>query len=158
MVNRRGFSMDNLPELRDIHLPADGVSPWPLAAGWWYLLAVAAALAAAVKFYLWFSKNSKKIYARYLLNKKAAENTAAAAAQMSELLRRICISRYPEAVSYSGQKWVDFLNEHAKEKLNAQAADLLVAAPYAPENSELFAAENIENLRGFCRNWIGANL
>lgn len=94
--------MDNLPELRDIHLPSDGVSIFPLAYGWWGLLLLAIAMIFAVKIICWFRKNSKRIYALYLLKKNASENSASAAVKMSELLRRICISRYPEAVSYSG--------------------------------------------------------
>lgn len=150
--------MDNLPELRDIHLPLNDVSLWPLAAGWWYLLSAVILFALIIKLYLWLRRKSKKIYACYLLNKKSADNTASSAVQMSELLRRICVSRYPDAVSYSGQKWIDFLNEHSKEKLDVQTSELLVSAPYAPEDSRLFSVENIKNLRNFCRNWIGANL
>ena len=150
--------MDNLPELRDIHLPSDGVSIFPLAYGWWGLLLLAIAMIFAVKIIFWFRKNSKRIYALYLLKKNASENSALAAVKMSELLRRICISRYPEAVSYSGKNWIDFLNNHAKQKLSKQTAALLLDAPYAPADSDLFAAENVADLRVFCQNWIGANL
>ena len=150
--------MDNLPELRDIHLPTDGVSVFPLAYGWWGLLLLAIAIVLTVKIISWFRKNSKRIYAQYLLKKNASENTAAAAVKMSELLRRICISRYPEAVSYSGKKWIDFLNNHAKKKLSEQTAGLLIDAPYAPADSVLFASENVADLRDFCQSWIGDNL
>ena len=81
-----------------------------------YVVAVIAMI-FAVKIIFWFRKNSKRIYALYLLKKNASENSASAAVKMSELLRRICISRYPEAVSYSGKNWIDFLNNHAKQKL-----------------------------------------
>ena len=150
--------MDNLPELRDIHLPSDGVSIFPLAYGWWGLLLLAIAMIFAVKIIFWFRKNSKRIYALYLLKKNASENSASAAVKMSELLRRICISRYPEAVSYSGKNWIDFLNNHAKQKLSKQTAALLLDAPYAPADSDLFAAKNVADLRVFCPSWIGANL
>lgn len=150
--------MDNLPELRDIHLPSDGVSIFPLAYGWWGLLLLAIAMIFAVKIIFWFRKNSKRIYALYLLKKNASENSASAAVKMSELLRRICISRYPEAVSYSGKNWIDFLNNHAKQKLSKQTAALLLDAPYAPADSDLFAVENVVDLRVFCQSWIGANL
>ena len=150
--------MDNLPELKDIHLPENGVSFWPLAYGWWGLLAAVLLIFALWKIIAWFRKNSKKIYARYLLQKNGAENTAAAAVFMSELLRRICVSRYPEAVAYVGRNWVNFLNEHSKNKLSAETADLLIDAPYAPADSALFAVDNVAELRKFCLGWIGANL
>lgn len=150
--------MDNLPDLKDIHLPENGVSVWPLAYGWWSLVAAVLLIFALWKIITWFRKNSKKIYARYLLQKNGAENTAAAAVFMSELLRRICVSRYPEAVAYAGRNWVNFLNEHSKNKLSSETANLLIDAPYAPTDSALFAADNVAELRKFCLGWIGANL
>lgn len=150
--------MDNLPELKDIHLPEGGVSVFPPAAGWWLVLAAVLAAYIGWRIVLWLKQNSKKLYARYLLKKNAAENTPAAAVKMSELLRRICISRYPEAVSYSGEKWIAFVNEHSKVKLAPETARLLADAPYAPEDSILFSADNIAALRRFCQSWIGANL
>lgn len=150
--------MDNLPDLKDIHLPENGVSVWPLAYGWWSLVAAVLLIFALWKIITWFRENSKKIYARYLLQKNGAENTAAAAVFMSELLRRICVSRYPEAVAYAGRNWVNFLNEHSKNKLSAETANLLIDAPYAPPDSALFAADNVAELRKFCLGWIGANL
>lgn len=150
--------MDNLPDLKDIHLPENGVSVWPLAYGWWSLVAAVLLIFALWKIITWFRENSKKIYARYLLQKNGAENTAAAAVFMSELLRRICVSRYPEAVAYAGRNWVNFLNEHSKNKLSSETANLLIDAPYAPTDSTLFAADNVAELRKFCLDWIGANL
>lgn len=150
--------MDNLPELKDIHLPLDGVSIFPLASGWWWILAIFIAVLGLTKVLWWLRKNSKKIYAKYLLNQNAADNTVVSAIKMSELLRRICISRYPEAVALSGQEWINFVNGHAKMKLSEQTAQLLENAPYAPRSSLLFSEENIKNLRLFCQNWIGENL
>lgn len=149
--------MDNLPELRDIHLPTEGVSVFPLAAGWWSLSALLAAIFVAVKFIAWFRKTSKKIYARYLINKYAQDNSLNSAIKISEILRRICVSRYPEAVSLSGQAWIDFLNGKTPHKMSEKSANLLENAPYMPadkfENGDEVAA-----LRRFCLEWIGANL
>lgn len=150
--------MDNLPELKDIHLPTDGVSIFPLAKGWWIIVATAVVFFILFKIFLWLRRNSKKIYARYLLKKYAADNTASAVVKMSEILRRICVSRYPKAVSLTGEKWLNFLNSHSKTVLSSPAAKLLENAPYAPESSSIFKIENIEELRKFCQNWIGENL
>ena len=59
--------MDNLPELRDIHLPTDGVSFFPLAYGWWGLLLLIVLLLVGIKVFFWLRKTSKKVYAFYLL-------------------------------------------------------------------------------------------
>lgn len=43
--------MDNLPELRDIHIP-DGVSAFPPAYGWWVVLAGVVALFLLAELFL----------------------------------------------------------------------------------------------------------
>lgn len=150
--------MDNLPELRDIHLPEDGISFFPPAYGWWLLPLLVAALFVAVRFVLWLRKTSKRVYARRLLKKNAAQNTLAAAVCMSELLRRICVSRYPEAVSLTGKNWTDFLNNRTSRKLPEKTAQLLETAPYLPADSTMFSAAEVADLRQFCLAFIGDNL
>ena len=150
--------MDNLPELRDIHLPTDGVSFFPLAYGWWGLLLLIVLLLVGIKVFFWLRKTSKKVYAFYLLRKTMSDNSPAAAVQMSELLRRICVSRYPEAVALNGAEWIGFLNGKSKEKLNLKTADLLQNAPYIPETSKAYSEDDVMDLRQFCRRWIGENL
>ena len=103
-------------------------------------------------------KQSKKLYARYLLNKFAKENTLTSAVAMSEILRRICIKKYPEAVALSGQKWTDFLISKGKHKLSEQALLLLQTAPYRSKEETSFAPHDISDLRRFCHDWIGENL
>ncbi len=150
--------MDNLPELRDIHLPTDGVSFWPLADGWWLILGAILLTLVAVKLIMWLRKSSKRLYARYLLNQTINENGAVASVKMSEILRRICVSRYPQAVALSGQEWIDFVNAHSADKLDGELAQLLVNAPYIQADNPIFSADNVAKLRVFCQNWIGANL
>lgn len=148
---------DNLPELRDIHLP-EGVSAFPPAYGWWVILA--AVVGAVVLYHLLrlLRRKSKKLYALRLLT-KAADDSLKSAAQMSEILRRICVYKYPDAAVLPGREWVEFLNRHAKKiKLNRNAAELLLNAPYMPEANHEVAAADVAALRVFCRRWIGENL
>ena len=56
----------NLPELRDIHLP-DGVSLFPPAYGWWVILGSVLLLLALIELFLILRRKSKKRYALYLL-------------------------------------------------------------------------------------------
>ena len=51
--------MDNLPELRDIHIP-DGVSAFPPAYGWWVVLAGVVALFLLAELFLILRQASKK--------------------------------------------------------------------------------------------------
>ena len=145
--------MDNLPELRDIHVP-DGVSAFPPAYGWW----VVVALFLLAELFLLLRRASKKLYARRLLQNITSSSPVNAAVQMSEILRRICVYKYPEAAALSGRAWLDFLNAHAGTALSGQAAELLINAPYVPADTESYRSADLEALRRFCYAWIGENL
>lgn len=110
---------DNLPELRDIHLPSGDISFFPLAYGWWVLagvLAAAVLLAWLTRFLL---QRSKKRYALKLLA-AARRPDLGSAVRMSEILRRICVYKYKTAAALFGMEWIEFLNRHAKEKFPAK--------------------------------------
>ena len=146
---------DNLPLLRDIHLPAD-VSAFPPGYGWFVLIAVTCATYFIYKFSkAWYIK-SKKLYALRLL-KNAPENNIQTVRLASEILRRICRLKFPEAVSLSGTDWLNFLNTHSKNKLKGKAADLLLYAPYMAQ-SKNFKEPDFEEVRLFIQKWIGENL
>lgn len=148
---------DNLPELRDIHLP-DGVSAFPPAYGWWVILATVIAIVFLIYIIGIIRRKSKKLYALHLLQNIYSSNTIASAVEMSNLLRRICIFKYKEAITLSGDEWIKFLNSKAKKHLVGKAAELLLNAPYIPQNSKGFAQSDVIALRQFCKNWIGENL
>ena len=106
---------DNLPELRDIHLP-DGVSAFPPAYGWWVIVLGLLLIFVATKLIKIARIKSKKLYALRLLMIIDKENQIKAAADMSEILRRICIFKYPEAAVKKGNEWVNFIHSHCKNK------------------------------------------
>ena len=149
--------MDNLPDLRDIHIP-DGVSIFPPAYGWWLMLLFILFLAFSYHFYKKYKHHSKKLYALRLLNNIREDNAINNAKAMSELLRRICVAKYPQAVVFFGRQWIDFLNAHSSKTLDAKTADLLIDAPYMPSSSNLYNIEDAELLRNFCQYWIGEKL
>ena len=150
--------MDNLPELRDIHLPSEGVSFFPPAKGWWIILAVT--LGILLTYYLckliW--RTSAKIYAYRLLKDLKDKTNLDSAIKMSEILRRICIRKYPQAVALSGKEWIDFINSKSKKKLPQQVALLLERAPYMKNDDNSFDQNDVIKLWHFCRLWIGENL
>ena len=148
---------DNLPELRDIHLP-DGVSAFPLAYGWWVIgLSIIGAI-VLIKVILYLRRKSKKRYALKLINTIAEANPVLAAKQASEILRRICVLKYPKAATLYGQDWLDFLHLHCRQKLNEAEAGLLLNAPYMSENAKGYGAKEIKEIKQFCISWIGENL
>lgn len=147
---------DNLPELRDIHLP-DGVSAWPPAYGWWVILATVIAIFLIIKIVQKIIRKSRKKYALNLLA-QCPLNDIFAAREMSVILRRICVLKYKSAAALFGQKWLDFLNAHAKHKLYGRTAELLLNAPYISPESNDYNSNEVDELREFCRDWIGENL
>lgn len=149
---------DNLPELRDIHLPVEGVSFWPLAGGWWGLLVGIIALFVLIKTWFWLRRKSAKLYAEHLLKNIENQTDLSAAVKISEILRRACIRKYPEAVALSGDEWIAFLNTHTKQKISPTLAELLQNVPFMPENTSHIERTKIRRLWQFCRTWIGENL
>lgn len=75
---------ENLPELRDIHLP-DGVSAWPPAYGWWVILLGIVAVVILVELVTVIRRKSKKLYALHLLKGIHCNNSIRSAADMSAI-------------------------------------------------------------------------
>lgn len=148
---------DNLPELRDIHLPED-VSWFPPAYGWFVLVLAALALWSGYRLFRIWRRTSRKLYALKLLSSQTGLSPVAAGRQISEILRRICVFRYPAAAALSGEDWLHFLLSRTKDKLSDSAAGLLLNAPYIPENSTAYDRPDLNELREFARRWIGENL
>lgn len=148
---------NNLPELRDIHLPAEGVSIWPLAWGWWLVAAFLIAAVIGIMLYRLRQRKNKKLYALRLLSELDGR-APYAAIKLSEILRRICVYKYPRASSLAGQKWIDFLNARSRRPLKGAAARLLLDAPYVNPRSAVLNPDDFTELKTFCRSWIGENL
>lgn len=148
---------DNLPQLRDIHLP-EGVSVWPLSYGWWILIVGIFTISASFFAIKYLRRKSKKLYALHLLKNISNHTVIPSAAAVSEILRRICIYKYPSAVSLSGNDWVKFLHIHTKAKLSAQAQKLLTESPYMPLENSPYSQQDFDDLLKFCTTWIGENL
>jgi len=148
---------DNLPELRDIHLP-EGVSFWPPAYGW-YVIIIAIVLAFVIRRYyrLWRLK-SRKLYAVRLLENLDGSNIVTAATQISEILRRVCVYRYPQAVALNGTAWLEFIKAHGSQKISPETAELLQNAPYLNPKTAKYKPQDLEKLIGFAKDWIGENL
>src|SRR3989338_7575319 len=85
--------------LREIHLPPPP-GWWPPAPGWWALLAV---IVVACLCLVWWNKRARRkrsavAQARLELTRLRADSSAAPthlAAELSALLRRVCISLFP---------------------------------------------------------------
>lgn len=147
--------MDNLPLLKDIHLP-DDVWLFPLGYGLWFVIILPILLYFIHKIAHNIRQKSKKYYALFLLS-MAKDNNFNTVVKISEILRRICLYKYHEAINLFGQDWIDFLNSKSKKNIKGKTADLLVYAPYLPENKQ-YSQADYNKLRDYVRHWIGENL
>jgi len=149
--------MDNLPELRDIHIP-DGVSAFPPAYGWWILLFLLISLPIIIRIIRSAQRKSRKFFALNLIDKTDDNSIIKSAVKISEILKRICIYKYPQAVNMFGKDWIEFLNTNAKNHISGETAELLSNAPYISENSAKYTTQNLSELKEFAKKWIGENL
>ena len=106
--------MQDLP-LRDIHWP-DPVGIWPLASGWWIVLLLL--LVGGIGGMLWWRKPTRLLIRLALKELQAIEyndvlSPVARCRQLSQLLRRVCISLYPRetVAGLTGQSWLCFLDQ-----------------------------------------------
>lgn len=149
--------MDNLPEIRDIHIP-DGVSLFPIAYGWWFILLGIICTVLLIKLIALAIRTSKRIYALKQLKNINTDNPVVAAIKFSELLRRICHFKFKEASALYGDDWIKFLNDHSSHKITDDCAKLLVYAPFMNSEDKSYSPQTAEELKAFCKYWIGANL
>jgi len=147
--------VDNLAQLRDIHLPHE-VSMFPLgygAVGFFVLLVVALFLYPYLRrLYL----KSKKHYALSLiksLKKESMEDVC----MISQILRRACKIKHKEAVALFSKSWIDFLKKTTSYKLTEQQFNMLLNAPYAPTDRTI-EKKDFEALKNFAVKWVEENL
>ena len=149
--------MDNLPEIRDIHIP-EGVSLFPIAYGWWVILLGFIGAIILVKLIALAIRTSKRIYALKQLKDIDTDKPVVAAIKFSELLRRICHFKFKEASALYGDDWIKFLNGHTSHKIADDCAKLLIYAPFMNIDDKSYSSQTAEELKAFCKYWIGANL
>ena len=124
-----------LEGLRDIHLPPP-VSWWPPAPGWWLSLLLVIVVVAAVVWW-WRSTRLRRAALRELKRLHAAHagDPAAFASQLSILLRRCAVVRFPrqEAAGCVGEAWLQFLDRSGgTSDFTVGAGRALMTAPYRP--------------------------
>jgi hypothetical protein len=151
-------------ELRDIHLPADP-GAWPPAPGWWLLaglvmvLLVAAAVIARRR---WLRRRRRQRILAELEQLGGSEAIAPVlAAGISELLKRVALSRYrrAEVASLTGEAWLAFLDRTGGDGrfLNG-AGRVLASGPYLPaQGSDDAQAIDSAGLLAAARHWVRRN-
>lgn len=143
--------------LRDIHAPP-APELWPPAPGWWLLFALA--LALLLLFGRWLYKRYRYQRRRgrildELEQLKGREAGPDLAAEVSALLKRVALARFPRAqvASLTGLDWLAFLDRNGGAgRFTGGPGRVLAEGPYAPAPSF-----DTEALLTLARDWIGRN-
>lgn len=151
-------------ELRDIHLPVEP-GPWPPAPGWWALtglLIAAFVVATVLARRAWLRMRRRRtILAELDRLTRSAVAGPPLAAGVSELLKRVALSRYrrSEVASLTGEAWLDFLDRTGGgDRFGRGPGRVLASAPYAPEMSSGANAElDQRGLLAAARDWVRRN-
>ena len=146
--------------LRDIHLPGP-ISWWPPAPGWWILVALLMLGTMFVVLYTRYQRKRNRIRRVSLKEIDAIQeafqshrDNTRLVRELSVLLRRVCISRYPrvDVASLTGVEWVSFLDRNLDGKPFSEGDGIvLITEPYR-KNPNIDA----NALLSCCRSWIAA--
>jgi hypothetical protein len=143
----------DLSQLHDIHLPA-AVSWWPPAPGWWGVSALVL-IAAGLVFVLYVRRRRNRWRAKALaeLARLRDANPEPLLRDLSVLLRRVAISRYPrhDVAALTGEAWLAFLDRTLGDAKAFQsgAGRVLLSGPYAGS-----AEVDTASLLALCERWI----
>ncbi len=143
---------DLLSGLRDVIYPPEP-SWWPPAIGWWLMLALVLAL-TAVSYQLLkiLRQRSKTVKLMRRMESINLLDPHEASAQLSILMRRIAITRYPRetVAGLTGYAWLEFLDRSGDtDQFTKGPGKWLVSAPYS--NNDGF---EVESLVQVCQNWM----
>lgn len=151
-------SPDALAALRGYHFP-EPVSWWPPAPGWWLLAALLLALVVTAALAL-LRRRRRRAALRAALREldslheaQSDSDPASLARQLSRLLRRFALTRFPhrEVAGLAGDDWVRFVDAHGAEGQSGERIGrLLQDAPYRPGGDVAATAQ----LAALVRSWI----
>jgi hypothetical protein len=146
------------PILRDIHLPpAPGW--WPPAPGWWLLAGIGVALCILIAIRLRKRARVQR-WRRAVMHEfdalvaTARADPAVLAASLSQFLRRLAVRHAPAAVAYSGERWLEFLDQQSSDaQFRSGVGRVLIEAPYRAHMDYDAVA-----LIALVRRWVRAKL
>lgn len=143
--------------LRDIHAPPTP-ELWPPAPGWWVLLGLGLALLVLGCWWLYGRYRITQRRRRILdeLSRLGEWHTGPAlAAEVSALLKRVALARYPrtQVAALTGPRWLELLDSKGGGgRFAAGPGRVLAEGPYAPDADFDAAA-----LLALARDWIRRN-
>jgi hypothetical protein len=146
-------------QLRDIHLPPPP-SFWPPAPGWWIVAAVLLALAAWGSYAAWRRLRLRRQRRRVmdalarLESGLVSDRSPQALMQVSVLLRRLALMRFPRAqvAALTGAAWLRFLDESGGQGRFADGPGRVLGS--GPYRRALPADIDLPGLLALVREWV----
>lgn len=148
-----------LEQLKDIYLPQEVSSWWPLAYGWWVVMGVLIFIGILFLIYKLIKKKQKQ-YIDGIVNdfKESVGETYISKPKevlqtISVYLKRIAIHKFPkdDIKLLYGQDWVDYLNSKTKKNLFEGDVAKELANIYKPSNLD---DEELEKVVSASEKWI----
>lgn len=148
-------------QLRDIHLPAEP-GWWPPAPGWWIVAVLALALLVwasriALRRYRLHRQRQRLLARLDALARPDGTLTPEAVAEISTLLRRLALMRYPRqrVAALTGAEWLRFLDQTGdSDGFSHGPGQVLATGPY---QAHLPADVDFAALDTLVRDWIKQN-
>jgi len=155
--------LDLAARLRDVHPPPE--PPWwPPAPGWWIVLLITLALLAlAIRYALprwrrWRMRRGLLAALEAIARRhRAGALDTATAADVSQLLRRAALERFPQsgAAGLVGDGWIAFLAARDRTPGRFQSVrEALTVGPYGAPGTTVDVAALLSAVRGWLRTAI----
>ena len=154
--------MQEALQLRDIHLPGP-TDFWPPAPGWWIAAIVALGLLTWIGVIAWrrLMRRRHRLHILGLLEQLEQSSidmhTPEFLAQLSRLIRRVALMRFPEqaVAPLTGRDWLRFLDESGGNGRFCNGPGRVLAdGPYV---RNLPNAVDTRGLTSLVRDWINRN-
>ena len=148
--------------LKDIHLPTQGVSVWPLAPFWWLLIILVMMGLSVLAWYWWQRPNKRSVQQPNIalqaladLQSQYHQQPLELLREVSVLMRRVALTRFGRhhIAGLTGKPWLVFLDKTSGQSVfETRYAAYVTASPYQ-------ATADLSDMQGFLqavRHWIQA--
>lgn len=157
------MTTDSYLPLKDIEGLKE-VSLWPLATGWWIVIILSIIIISFLAYIIFRKLSFNYSWKKEILNNLSKMekdinevNIHEIIIELSELLRRIAIHRYPrnQCAGLKDNDWLLWLEEHDPKKFKwLEKGNLIIKAPYSPPSAIDISLEMGKTLIRATKEWV----